>query len=113
MANKVVVTPFFEKKFKRLVRKFPSLKLELQEFQSILIANPKTGIDLGSNIYKSRLASKSKNTGKSGGFRVVTFLIEETDKGFNINLITIYDKSEEDTITKEEIQTLINKIFNI
>jgi len=50
-----------------LSKKFPSLYNELSEREDLLIKNPKTGTNLGAGVYKIRLASKSKNTGKSGG----------------------------------------------
>lgn len=112
MTNSVIVTPFFERKFKRLAKKFPSLYEEIRQLEDILLRNPKTGIDLGSNVFKIRLASKSKKTGKSGGFRIITYSIEQNKDGYEINLITIYDKSEETTITKEEISKLIRDIFD-
>lgn len=111
MTSKVIPTPFFERKFKRLVKKFPSLHNELSELEDVLIKNPETGTDLGSGVYKVRLASKSKNTGKSGGFRVVTYLVEQTANGYEINLITIYDKSEEANITKADILKIVKRIF--
>jgi len=70
------------------------------------------GDDYGANIYKIRLASKSKNTGKSGGFRIITYLIDEKTTGCEINLITIYDKSEDATITKSEVLKIIKQQFN-
>jgi len=85
---------------------------ELNELNNILLKNPKTGIDYGNNVYKIKLASKSKNTGKSGGFRIITYLIQETKTSIEVNLITIFDKSEESNITKEEILKIITKIFS-
>ena len=76
-----------------------------------LLDNPHQGMNLGGNLYKIRLASKSKLSGKSGGFRVITFLVKENENGKVINFITIYDKSEESTITKEALLKLITKIL--
>jgi len=53
------------------------------------------------------LANKSKGTGKSGGFRVVTYLLKITETGSNLYLITIYDKSEEESIEKMELLKLV------
>ncbi|XHR93607.1 hypothetical protein ACFJIV_25340 [Mucilaginibacter sp. UC70_90] len=54
-----------------------------------------------------RVADESKGKGKSGGFRVITYLIEETDTSIDIYLITIFDKSEEASIDKNDIKKII------
>ena len=69
--------------------------------------NPKMGVSYGSNIYKIRLADNSKGKGKSGGFRVITYVIEETSDATNIYLITIFDKSEEASIDKDDIKEIL------
>jgi len=65
------------------------------------------GTSYGSNIYKIRLADHSKGKGKSGGFRVITYVIEETADATNIYLITIFDKSEEASIGKDDIKEIL------
>jgi hypothetical protein len=111
MANQVIPTPYFESRLKKFLKKFPSLKDELVELELLLLENPETGRDLGSGIFKIRLASKSKGKGKSGGFRVITYLVQHTETGNEIYLITIYDKSEEEAIDKKELKELIKAIF--
>jgi hypothetical protein len=54
---------------------------------------------------------KSKGKGKSGGFRVVSYLFEETDEGCIIYLVSIYDKSEENTVTKKELIEIVKEAF--
>lgn len=77
-----------------------SLINELQE-------KPTSGIHLGGNFYKIRIAISSKGKGKSGGARVITYvkIIENT-----IYLTSIYDKSEKNSITDKEIEQLIREI---
>lgn len=111
MANKVIPTPYFETKYKRFSKKFPSLDNELQELENELINNPEVGESLGSNLYKIRLASKDKGRGKSGGFRVITYLVQELENSTEIFLITIYDKSEESSISTLILKKLIKSIF--
>ena len=86
MANSVLITPYFEKKYKRFAKKFTSLDDELLALESDLKANPKLGESLGANIYKIRLASKDKGRGKSGGFRVITYLVQELQNSCAIYL---------------------------
>ncbi|WP_020606506.1 type II toxin-antitoxin system RelE/ParE family toxin [Spirosoma spitsbergense] len=110
MANKIALTPHFESRYKRLARKFASLESELDALIENLTETPDTGESLGAGLYKIRLASKSKGKGKSGGFRVITYLLSKTEEGTDIYLITIYDKSEESSIKKEMLLKLVNDL---
>lgn len=101
----------FRKDLKRLARKFRTLPNEVDDLIASLEQTPKQGKDLGAGLYKIRLASKSKNTGKSGGFRVVTYYIEQTGSDETIYLVTIYDKSEDDSIAKADLLTILKQAF--
>lgn len=107
MANNVRLTAFFLKKAKRLLKKYHTLQSSLERLEHNLIKNPKMGDSYGSNIYKVRLADESKGKGKSGGFRVITYLIEEHATSTEIYLITIFDKSEEASIDKDDVKEII------
>lgn len=111
MANQVVPTDVFEAKFKRLKKKFRTLNDEMKELTSVLEQTPTTGESLGSSLYKIRLASKSKGKGKSGGFRVITYLLAKTEDGTDVYLLTIYDKSEESNIKKETLLALAKALL--
>jgi len=102
----IVYSPIFIKKANQLKKKHFSLINDLSELESILLKNPKTGTDLGNGIFKIRLAVKSKGKGKNGGYRIITYLQVENE----INMIYIYDKSEEATITKKDIQKIIDTL---
>jgi hypothetical protein len=106
MEIKIIYSPIFIKKAKQLKKKHLSLINDLSELESQLLENPRIGADLGNGIFKIRLAVKSKGKGKSGGYRVITYLQIENE----INMIYIYDKSEEATITKKDIQQIIEKL---
>ena len=69
--------------------------------------NSRSGSSYGANIYNVRLADPSKGKGASGGFRVVTYLVVERPGEVIIQLITILNKSEEDSIAKEDVLKLI------
>jgi mRNA-degrading endonuclease RelE of RelBE toxin-antitoxin system len=111
MPNKITYTPLFATRCKRFLKKFPSLRSELEQLESDLLQNPLQGTHQGSNLYKIRLASKDKGKGKSGGFRVITYLVDETSESFEIFLVIIYDKSEESSIKKPLLLKLITDIF--
>lgn len=112
MPNKVTPTSIFERKYKKLSHRFPSITQSLVLLENELLINPRIGVSLGSNIYKIRLKNLEKIAGKSGGFCVITYLTVLTENGTEIFLITIYDKSEEENISKLEILQMIKRIFN-
>ena len=105
MSFNVIPTDKFKKEAKRLIRKYPSLKEELRELSHILSQNPTTGKSLGNQVYKIRLAIKSKGKGKSGGGRVITYLLTENKE---VYLLLIYDKSEFENVDEKTFQLLIN-----
>lgn len=112
MANRIIPTPYFESRLKRFLKKHLSLSTELKILENELLAQPEYRIDLGSGLYKIRLASSSKGKGKSGGFRIITYLIKRTESGTDIYLITIFDKSEESSINKTDLKKLVSRIFS-
>ena len=111
MPNSVYTTHIFDKYRKRYKKKFRSLPTDLLKLEEELIENPKLGTHLGDGLYKIRLAVKSKNKGKSGGFRVVTYLLSENEESFDIHLLILYDKSEIENIAKKDLLNLVNEIF--
>ena len=113
--TQIISSKLFLGHLKRLRKKFPSFKQDVENLKAELLTNPRTGFDLGNGAYKNRLRIKSKGKGKSGGARVISY-VETEVIGFIqnnvVNLLTIYDKSEVDTISKEQIDWLIKKIKN-
>lgn len=104
MSFSVIPSDKFKREAKRLIKKFPSLKQELADLNSRLEKNPETGTPLGNDVYKIRVAIKSKGKGKSGGGRVITYVVTENKE---IYLLTIYDKSEFDSIDDKAIKSII------
>jgi hypothetical protein len=106
----ITTTPFFERLLKRYVRKFPSLKPELNILYNTLLQNPEFGTDLGHGIHKIRLAVKSKGKGKRGGFRLITYIniiVFQTD--YEVYMAVIYDKNEFNEISKKEIIEILKE----
>ncbi|AXR62922.1 type II toxin-antitoxin system RelE/ParE family toxin [Leptospira mayottensis] len=97
----------FEREFKRLVKKYPSLKKEYSDLITSLEKNPTQGTPIGQNCYKIRIPIAFKGKGKSGGARVITcvFLIDKI-----VFLLSIYDKSEKENISDKEIEKAIREI---
>ncbi len=102
------------KKQSPLLKKYRSLKAELAALGQDLVQNPGLGTPLGAQIFKIRLAIKSK--GKGGGARVITyleieFLTENPGQEITVvNLISIYDKGDLDTLSDSDIQNIIRNL---
>jgi hypothetical protein len=104
------VTQNFKQETKRLLKKYPSLISDLQEFRNEY--SNFSGVDLGNGFRKIRLRIKSKGVGKSGGGRIITKHIdivvsEEGKEVQTIVLVDIYDKSERESISESRY----NQIF--
>lgn len=101
MIVNVIPTPKFKREAKRLIKKYASLKGELQSLAAKLTANPTKGVKISEDTYKIRLAVKSKGKGKSGGLRIITHvfakIVEEEDVR-NVYLLAIYDKSDYESV---------------
>ena len=97
----------FERQAKRLLKKFPSLKNEIQILITQLKEEPEKGTFIGNGCYKIRLSIASKGRGKSGGARVIThFMIREN----TVYLLSIYDKSDIENLSDSEIIALVKMI---
>lgn len=113
----VRIAQSFKKLAKPLLKKYPSLRIELSQLELDLKENPRLGTPLGNDTYKIRLAIKSKNKGKSGGLRVISYLeteivgfTEYDGENIIVILISFYNKSETATITDKELKDLIRNI---
>lgn len=97
-------TLLFLSELKTLKKKYPSIVNDVDFFIQGLKENPNKGTSLGNNCYKALIQIKSKGKGKSGGARIITYvkLIKE-----KVYLLTIYDKSERDTLTAKEIKEIL------
>lgn len=104
MSYKIAVTRSCQKDIKRLLKKHRSIIEDISQLGELLAENPRMGDEVIENCYKVRLAISSKNRGKSGGARVITYVyvLQET-----VFLLSIYDKSEQSDVENNEIRELI------
>ena len=102
MNFKVTTVDSFEKQFKRLFKKYKSLKQEIEDLLVSLQIDPIQGDYIGDDCYKIRLGIVSK--GKRGGARVITCvkIVGET-----VFLLSIYDKSEKEDLEEKELDKLL------
>lgn len=102
----VIATTFFQKNVKELLKKYTSIVDDVSNLIEQLSQTPDLGDALGGDIYKVRLKIKSKGKGKRSGARVITYFYRKVDQ---VYLITIYDKSEYDSLTMEYIRSLLKE----
>jgi hypothetical protein len=93
----------FDKQVKRLVKKYPSLKNEIEALAQVLAENPTSGTDLGNGFFKIRISIRSKGKGKRGGARVITYVKVVKRK---VYLTYIYDKNEMADIPEKELKAI-------
>ena len=106
MSYNLILSDNFRKEAKRLIKKYRSLKTELEVLGEELSEEPTLGTPLGNDVYKIRLAIYSKGKGKSGGARVITYVKIDNE---TVLLLSIYNKGEKDSITNKEIQDLLKE----
>ena len=94
----------FRKDFKILSKKYKKLKDDVRKVILELKENPKAGISLRYNCYKIRMANSSTKSGKSGGFRVIYYFIDEQN---NLYLMNIYSKTQKENISETELLELL------
>jgi mRNA-degrading endonuclease RelE of RelBE toxin-antitoxin system len=97
-------TSLFLSELKALKKKYPSIINDVDLFVQTLKENPITGTSLGNDCYKTRIQIKSKGKGKSSGARIITYIKLIREK---VYLLSIYDKSQRDTITPKEIKQIL------
>ena len=105
---KIISGSSFVKELKRLGKHYASLKNDVATLITFLEENPRLGIPLGKELFKIRLAIKSKGKGKSGGARIITYYLSKDNELF---LLSIYDKSEQGTISDKKIDRLLQQVL--
>lgn len=98
MNYRTVIDKDFGKQFKKLFKKYPSLKADFQNILDNLEKEITLADDLGNGFKKIRLNIKSKAKGSSGGGRIITY---ETVVSINDTLVvfaSIYNKGDYDSI---------------
>jgi hypothetical protein len=92
----------FLRETKKLSKKYKLIKNDIKQAIKEIEEN-NFGTPLGRNIYKKRVANSSIPTGKSGGFRIIVYQKIEN----KIVLLSIYSKTYKDSLTNEELRTIL------
>ena len=98
----------FLKEAKKLSKKYKLLKSDLKKTVEEIESGESLGVYLGYELYKKRVANSSIPTGKSGGFRIIIYqkIVDETV------LISIYSKTQKDTLTDEELIAILKQYMD-
>ena len=107
MSYKIELSTKFKKSIKNIKKSHRTIENDVDKLVSSLLENPHQGILITDNVYKIRIAITSKGRGKSGGARVITYVIDEDA---TVVLIDIYDKSEQENISDAEIKQIIDSL---
>lgn len=97
----------FDKQAKKLSKKYRSIATDLSSFIDNFDLHHQSSTLIKNSLYKVRIKNSDKNRGKSGGYRVYYYIKSQE----NIYLLTIYDKSEIESINEEILTELIEGIL--
>jgi mRNA-degrading endonuclease RelE of RelBE toxin-antitoxin system len=104
----VIVSDRFESEVRRLGKKYRRIRLDIESVIKQLESGELPGDQIPDRdwiLFKVRVKNSNIQKGKSGGYRVIYYLMTER----NILLITIYSKSEQPDIAAAEIRTIISR----
>ena len=108
MTTLVRSTGRFDNESRRLIRKYRSLRNELDLLKAQLQQGDRPGdrlVGIGYEAYKVRLPNRSARRGKSGGFRV----IYQERSGRLVLLLLIYSKTERADIPDDVVIRIIEE----
>ena len=111
MVFHVVTIPHFDKHYKQLKKKYRSLDQDLKSL-AMRLRDGDFSLDtvmqgFENTIYKARIASRDQKKGKSGGFRIVYYVVTDDNK---IILLDIYAKAQQENINAKEIMHMLARL---
>ncbi|OFX18526.1 MAG: hypothetical protein A2033_02360 [Bacteroidetes bacterium GWA2_31_9] len=102
-------TEYFEKLVKKLTKKYRNIENDIDSFLAEIENIEDLGISLGSNLYKARIKNTDNNKGKSGGYRLISYLQLKDNE---LTMIYIYSKSQLENISENELDNIIVETYN-
>ena len=95
----------FKIAFKRLLKKYRTLKQDLLKVMDEILESPsEVGVPLFATVRKMRMAISAKGRGKSGGARLILSLYQQEGIVF---FLFIYDKNEMENVSDELIKEIL------
>lgn len=107
MKYEIIAVPSFQRAIKKLAKHYRSLPKDYEKLVEDLKVNPQLGTDLGGGLRKVRMSISDKHKGKSGGARIITFTLIVSIDEARLHLVCIYDKSERENMTFDEIREIL------
>jgi len=107
--NVVLTTPF-KKSVKQLNKRYPHINQDMQLAISTLTTNPYLGqiIQGTSGIRKLRVRNTDLQKGKSGGYRLLYYALDEPQQ--ILYPLLVYVKSDQADVTQQELQSLLAEL---
>ena len=102
--------PSFKKDLKQLSKKFRNVKSDVTKLMNVLKDNPTSGIFIKQDIYKIRLQNSDTKSGKSGGYRVLYYYLNDKNE---IIFFTIFSKTELENISNNDLDNLLKEYSNL
>jgi mRNA-degrading endonuclease RelE of RelBE toxin-antitoxin system len=109
MTTKVIAIPEFDKRLKALKKKYPNIRKDIETLLAQLADGETPGDQLQEMahiVYKVRLPNRDAQRGKSGGYRLIYYV----RKADTVYLITIYSKSEFDSVPDAQVVRAIESL---
>ncbi len=94
----------FATEFKKLLKKYHHAEDDFDSFVADFAKNHQVSKTIKANIYKARIKNSDKTKGKSAGYRVYYYVVQDDCTYF----LTIYDKSEKESIDESVLDEIIS-----
>ncbi len=109
MSISVFYSHEFKRNVRKLLKKYPRLPDDLDEFIDRLQTGNVEGDLLqhvGCEVYKARIKNSDNKKGKSGGYRIIYYCKQNEQ----IFLVTIYAKSEQEDVSAQKILSIVESL---
>jgi mRNA-degrading endonuclease RelE of RelBE toxin-antitoxin system len=109
MRYEIVLADSIKVAVRRLKKRYRHVVNDLERAVNVLQERPELGevIIGGHGVRKVRVANRDAKRGKSGGYRLLYYLVDEPEK--LIYLLLMYAKSEREDVDTKEIERLLKQ----
>jgi mRNA-degrading endonuclease RelE of RelBE toxin-antitoxin system len=110
MSYKIVLALSFKQSLKKLNKRYRRVKDDTRTAIQVLLQTPKLGVVIpgGSGIRKLRVRNTDLPKGKSGGYRLLYYVVDEPNS--TIYLLLLYAKSDRADVTRNELEALLDEL---
>jgi mRNA-degrading endonuclease RelE of RelBE toxin-antitoxin system len=108
MSYEIVLTGAFKDAIRKLKKRYRHILDDVEAAVAVLQENPKLGdvIPNGHGARKVRISNRDSQRGKSGGYRVIYYLVVSPGQ---LYLLAIYSKSDKEDVSTKEIEELLKQ----